>query len=60
MARNSRSKCMRCSKPPVKQFIWAEGRARAWFCAQHTRAFAKEHRDDIQSVKSIKGKAVAR
>lgn len=32
--RHSRSRCMQCEQPPVADVQWANGRARAWFCAE--------------------------
>ena len=31
-ARHSRDTCMDCNNPPETEVIWADGRARAWFC----------------------------
>ena len=32
--RKRRDHCMECAKPPSIEVMWAEGRARAWFCAE--------------------------
>lgn len=62
LARHSRNKCMQCSKAPEFVLIWAEGMARAWFCAKHFEEFAKQHLEecakegfavDIDSVKRV-------
>ncbi len=43
LSRHSRFECMQCSKAPEFELIWAEGMARAWFCAKHFEKWAKEH-----------------
>ena len=40
----SREKCMNWSSPPTKEFLWAEGMARAWFCNEHAEKFRDEHK----------------
>lgn len=58
MANHSRSKCMEtgCDKPPEHQCLWAEGKARAWFCSAHWEGWVKERRkdDDIVADKEVK------
>lgn len=40
----SRARCMECSKPPAREYLWAEGMAHAWFCTEHARKFELEHK----------------
>jgi len=52
----SRSKCMKCSKPPEYEILWAEGIGHAWFCKKHLKewATAGDGKGEIISVKEIK------
>ena len=46
-ARHSIERCMWCSEPPTKAFLWAEGMALAWFCDKHATDWAKENKSEI-------------
>lgn len=54
IASHSKSKCMEtgCDCPPTKQYLWCEGRANAWFCGCHAKAWAKG-RDDIDKTTDL-------
>jgi len=52
-ANYARDRCMECSDPPTVEFLWAEGRAHAWFCDKHAAQFRREHPDDIDAEKKI-------
>lgn len=62
-ARHSFDKCMRCSKSPTHEMMWADGRAHAWFCEPHLKEFISEEHDrrngsDIPEIKELpEGKA---
>jgi len=45
---SSDSTCMRCDSPPEVVCIWADGRARAWFCKDHFDEWKEE--DDMEIV----------
>lgn len=53
LSSHSPSKCMEkgCSKPPETEVKWADGRALAWFCDKHLKAWKKkEGEDDLEVV----------
>jgi len=56
-SRHSLSKCMDhdCDNPPSEAFLWAEGRARAWFCKDHVSSFAKKNEGDIDKREKVDG-----
>lgn len=56
-ARHSKSKCMHtgCGAKPTVAYLWCEGRARAWFCGEHSKAWAKEHEGDIDETATVEG-----
>jgi len=53
-SRNSRTRCMACSKKPVVACHWANGHGMAWFCLKHFKSWAKEDDRDIVGVWFIK------
>ena len=63
VAKHSHDKCMKCSKPPEYELMWADGRAHAWFCEKHLKDFIAEDPDrkngsDIPEIKELpEGKA---
>ncbi len=51
---HSRSECMKCSKPPQVEVLWAEGHGRAWFCNTHYGKWKKESSwHDVVSEKPV-------
>lgn len=46
---HSPEKCMQsgCNSPPEHEAIWADGRARAWFCDKHYASWSKTKNVDI-------------
>lgn len=43
---HAKDECMRCSKEPEIEIMWAGHRARAWFCEEHAEEFKSEKDDD--------------
>ena len=56
-ARHSRTRCMNCSAKPTVQIIWAEGRARAWFCGKCFTRWNKQNPGEVVTKKRIDGEA---
>lgn len=57
MLQLSRFRCMSCQDPPEIEVLWAEGRARAWFCNDCFDVWELENGDDIVSRTKIDGEA---
>lgn len=41
-SRHALDECMDCPRPPTVEFLWAEGKAHAWFCEKHAKEFRNE------------------
>lgn len=57
-AKHAFDKCMKCSKPPEYEMLWADGRAHAWFCEKHLKEFIDGEHDrkngsDIPWIKEV-------
>ena len=55
MARHRRDRCMEknCNKPPEREILHAEGRARAWFCVPHRDTWDTKNPYDIVDERSV-------
>ena len=47
-ARHRRDECMQCKAAPTYECVWAGGRARAWFCAKHFKAFNNKQNEILR------------
>jgi len=59
----SRAKCFNCNKLPTVDILWANGKGRCWFCAEHFELWKKEKNEmsktgtnegDINKVYKVK------
>lgn len=48
-----KDKCMRCNQPPTIEVMWADGRARAWFCDKHFEEWKNEEERDIIKQRKV-------
>ncbi len=58
MARHRRDRCMNkgCEESPEREFLWAEGLGRAWFCVLHRDAWEAANPSEIVRERSVLGK----
>lgn len=54
-ARSRQDQCMTCAKAPEVECIWADGRARAWFCLEHFEQFRGETEKEIVRYRHFTG-----
>jgi hypothetical protein len=63
-ARHRRDQCMRCSKAPEIEILWAGGRAHAWFCFKHFEDWIQEEPDriaqDLSAAKLVRDGVASR
>lgn len=57
---HAKNKCMECDRPPEVDVLWAEGKARAWFCKPCFEKWNKAHPDEVSDIHAVKGGEVTK